>query len=540
MLKTLIKKQLSELRSYFFFNKKKGEKYTGGKLVGMIILFAFIAFSCAFAFYGMGMGFAAATIPLGFDWLYFTIMGGVCFIVGVIGNSFTTFNILYKGKDNEILLSLPIKPGYILISRMLSVYIMGAIYTFIVWLPMLICYFVNAGFSTSVLAGSTICLIMLTLFVFIVSCILGFIIAEISTRIKSKAVISVILILLIIGIYYLMYFRFNAMLQSFMQNAQKIESAINGLYNPLYMLGNAFLGALHYLLITFVSSIVLTGITYLVLDKTFIRVSTRSQKVSKKEYKADRQIKTSSIKSALLSREQKKFFGIPVYMINSGLGVVVIIIGAIAIAIKGSDLASLKDALVMFSKFYGELIYILVVAALIMVISMNNVSLPSLPLEGKTLWILKSLPVETKDILEAKVNLHVKINSIPPVIFSVVFGIVLGASVDIIILMSLASYMYVWVTAYAGVLLSLRNPNFDWPNETVPVKQDLKVLIIMLSGWGIGGAIAGGYFLVYKVMNFTQVGAFQYIMFWFVAFVIASTILRKKLYTEGVKKFEAL
>ena len=142
MLKALIKKQFAELASVYSFNKKKGQQRSKGGAVGIMILLAFCALSCGFAFFGMGMLFSSSFIPQGLDWLYFALMGAIAVCVSLIGEVFATYSMLYNAKDNELLLSMPIPAGKILLARMSTLYIMSVIFTAI---------FTNAGFMLGVM-----------------------------------------------------------------------------------------------------------------------------------------------------------------------------------------------------------------------------------------------------------------------------------------------------------------------------------------------------------------------------------------------------
>ena len=61
----------------------------------------------------------------GFDWLYFALFGIIGLMFGVFGSVFNTYAALYKANDNDLLLSLPVPVGSILLSRLLGVYLSG-------------------------------------------------------------------------------------------------------------------------------------------------------------------------------------------------------------------------------------------------------------------------------------------------------------------------------------------------------------------------------------------------------------------------------
>ena len=52
-------------------------------------------------------------------------------------------------------------------------------------------------------------------------------------------------------------------------------------------------------------------------------------------------------------------------------------------------------------------------AALCMLASMNDMAAPSVSLEGKSLWLLQSLPVTPWQVLRAKLRLQLLLTAIP-------------------------------------------------------------------------------------------------------------------------------
>ena len=46
--------------------------------------------------------------------------------------------------------------------------------------------------------------------------------------------------------------------------------------------------------------------------------------------------------------------------------------------------------------------------------------------------------------------------------------------------------------AFAGIMMNLRYPKFDWENEAVPVKQGASPMLTMLVGFG-GFLLMGGF-----------------------------------------------
>lgn len=164
---------------------------------------------------------------------------------------------------------------------------------------------------------------------------------------------------------------------------------------------------------------------------------------------------------------------------NCGLGVIFAVGGAVFIFIK-SDYIN-----VVAGELPGIDIAPLLCISLAYILSMNTVSAPSISLEGKTLWILRSLPVSAKDILKAKINLHLVICLPFSVISSALCTLAVMPTPSMTVLIFVFPAATILFCALFGLIMNLKFPKFDWINETVPVKQGISVLFAMFGPMAI-------------------------------------------------------
>ena len=144
LFKALLKKQLIELNSFIFLDRKTSKKRTPGKIVMYILLYLVLFFTIGFTFFGMGSTVAEVAVSFDLDWFYFAFAGIITLMLGIFGDVFNTYSTVYRPKDNDLLLSMPIKPSMILTVRMFSVYLIGLLYEASVMIPMSIAYWLNA------------------------------------------------------------------------------------------------------------------------------------------------------------------------------------------------------------------------------------------------------------------------------------------------------------------------------------------------------------------------------------------------------------
>lgn len=88
-------------------------------------------------------------------------------------------------------------------------------------------------------------------------------------------------------------------------------------------------------------------------------------------------------------------------MLNCGLGIVFMLIAAVALLIKQDVVRSM----ILKAAGYEELFALAAVAAICMMTTMNDMAAPSVSLEGKNLWLVQALPVSGWQVLKAKMGL---------------------------------------------------------------------------------------------------------------------------------------
>ena len=129
MLKTLLKKQMMEIFRGYFYNTKKNQARSKGATAAYFLLFAFLIVAVIGGmFFALSLSLCAPMAKAQMSWLYFAIMGMLAIVLGTFGSVFNTFSGLYLAKDNDLLLSMPIPVSMIMVTRLLSVYIMSLIY----------------------------------------------------------------------------------------------------------------------------------------------------------------------------------------------------------------------------------------------------------------------------------------------------------------------------------------------------------------------------------------------------------------------------
>lgn len=495
MLKVLLKKQLLEINRSIFFNQKTGNRRSKGAIAVFIVLFAFLMLFLMGMFGSAAYMLASVFIPQGLDWFYFTTVGGLAILFGVFGSVFNTYATLFLAKDNDLLLSMPIPIKYILISRLLSVYIMGLIYSSLVSLPAAVIYIIVAKMSVKGVIGSLLLIVLISIFVFILSCGLGYIVAKIATRLKNRGIVTAIISLVFFGLYYFCYSQATNILQHLQENGEAIAGSVKSFAYPLYAFGKAGEGEPIFLLCVAVAFILLLYIVYLLLSKSFLKIATSVAKSPKTVYNG-KPIKQKTVFGALLKKEFKYFTSSANYMLNCALGSVFMIAAGIAALAKLGDAYNFEDLAAIISSLASTI----AIAGVMLIASMNTITAPSISLEGKNLWMAKTLPLDARLLLKAKVFLHVIVTLVPAAFLSVCLSISLKLTPIVAIISFATTVVFVFLSAEFGLLLNINHPNLKWSNETAVIKQSLPVFIAMFAGMIFSIAIGTANFFLEIVM----------------------------------------
>lgn len=533
MRKALLHKQFLELNQFYFVNKKNGNQRSKGGTTGMIILFVFVFICAALLFFMLGNGVAILTKTAGMPWLYYALMGLSAILFGVFGSVFNTYAALYKAKDNDMLLSMPIPVDEILFVRMLGVFAMSLLYTSLVWIPGIIAYIINFGLQPLGLIFSVINIVTVTMIVTVLTCLLGWLVALASNKLKNKNIAIVVFTVIFFVFYYYVCFNMQSVMETILQNSAAIGNSISHIW-PLYILGKASAGDLVSMAIFVVISVVLFLIGCKVMSATFIKIITTTEKVAKVEFKAGL-IKKNTVEKTLFDREKRHFLSSPTYMLNAGLIIMLMPILTVVLIYNVPQFYEVLREFEIDSQQIQKYLSLAIEVIMLFMISTNVYTAPSISLEGKNLWIVRSLPVKTSSVLAAKERFGILLSVPMSVICTICIGIAFKISILEILLCVAIVIAYTILNADIGLMLNLKMPNLNWTSEGVPIKQSMAVFITLFGGWLVS-VVAG--VLGFLLIRF--IGSVGGLLVNLAIFTIILVITRRWVFTKGIAIFEKL
>jgi ABC-2 type transport system permease protein len=525
----LLRINLKSLISGMYSQNKKGVK------IFLSIMLIYGALALLFLF---GMVFAMicpAFYAIDLGWLYFSFVALVIFSLGFITSIFTVSSLIFNAKDNERLLAMPIKSTDIVVSRILTLLFYEYLFTFLVAAPAIFIWWFT-GFGD--LVGTVIFvleLLLLPLLALALACVVGWLVALISSRIPGKKVFTVLFSLAFMAAYFLVFANLQARLAELVAAGEILASAISKSMFPIYHFGLAvadknLLSLLLFVLCAVVPFVIMCS----VLGRSFIRIATAKRGERKRVYK-ERALKSSSSARALTVIEIRRLMTDPMVFMNVGLGPILAVALGGFVLVKPDIVIDLSGQITTLVPGLSPLV--LTTAALVLVgAAMSETSSISVSLEGKTLWLVKSLPLSGGQVLMPKIWAHMVLVGGTGLFASLCCVLRLpGSALDILAAL-IAPQAAALAFGFFGLIINLALPKFDWQNPIQVAKQSVSGIIYIFASM----ALTVGFVFLYPLAFAGVMGVTQYLLA-LSAFLLAVALLQYLYVTRGgARRFAAL
>ena len=535
---SLLKATMSQDMSLFKIKSKKQSKIS--KIILPIVLTLIVMFS---------MGTYAAMlaeqlVTYNLTYIVLTIFIMITSLLTIIEGIYKSQGILFEAKDNDLLFSLPISKSKIFFTRLFKLISFEFLYNSLFMAPAMIVYAMFEKTNINFYIISFIMLILLPIIPTIIACIIGYIIKGIASRSKAKNIVQIVLTTIMLLFIFYASFNMQGFIANITQNANSINDAITKIYYPagLYikLIQNFnILDLVILLAINIIPAILFVYIASIFYFKITSRLGEKGNNKKKANW-AKNENKTFKVKtqlSGLINKEIKRFLSSPVFVINTGFGIILVAVFTIAITINfdgiiesmmhGNDLGiSIEEIKAILPKiYYGFIVF---------ASCMTSITSSMISLEGKSFNITKSLPVAPEKILLAKV-LASNIISIPIVLISdVIFFVAFKVNVTDIIFILLASVIMPTVTALIGILMNLTYPKMDATSDTEVVKQSMSSGLSVFIGMFLA-ILSIGIIIIGSKINLNLFIILELLVFSLIIFVLWK-ILKK----YGIKKFREI
>lgn len=484
---SLLKAVMSQDMNLFRYKlKKKSSK------ISSIMFPIFLAILVMAGIGTYAVMFAYELAPLNLTHVVLTMYILFTVVITLIEGIYKTQGILFDAKDSDLLFSLPIKKSTIFFVRIFKLLAFQYLYNLLFMLPAfaVYAYFEKPGISFYLI--SIIMTLLIPIIPTIISALLGSIIKTISVKFKAQKLIQVLsTIIVFIGIFFLS-FKLKDIITSVVQNAMSINNTLTNIYYPakLYIQLIQDFKIQDFLMLLAIN-IIPTILFIYIASINYFKVISKSKETSSstKRKKNTQNIKTKSKIQALVSKEIKRYFSSTVYIFNTSFGIILMLVititlcvnldGAINAVLEGENIGLTMEQIESYiPKIYFQIV--------IYTACMTSITSSSISLEGKSLYILKTIPIEIRKIFKAKI-ITSNIITMPIMFVSeIIFFIIFRPKIKDIIFILLATIIMPTLTAVIGLLVNLKHPKLNASSDTEVVKQSASSGISVLIGMVLG------------------------------------------------------
>lgn len=471
-------------------NKLKEEKsilkVIGTILVGLLILASLLFTMGTYTYLGTNFlkdyGLEAYVLP---------IIYVICSFTVFYTTIYRAKSYLFASEDN--IFSMPIKSSTILTSRIIVLFILSLIPITLVFVPSFITYgiMLNQGFSFYV--NSLIGYLFMPILPTILGGIVGYFIGYLSSKVSNNKIFETVLTYIAVLIIMFLSFNIQTLAMKFVNNVE----VVNKILNSIGFLINSFMKMITEnskkdLLIYIFTNIASVLVFIAIFAKSYMKIVQNLKTEKAKDKYIEKEYKSKGTIKALLLKEFKMYLSIPIYILNSSFGVVLIFFASIATLFYDKNslykMMEIEPGTVSF--------YALLLAGIGFLVSMTNTSGCSISIEGKNFWILKTMPIKTEDILLSKLLLNVLV-AVPLSIISIIlFGISFELTLMQILTISLSAIVINLACSLFGLIANLKYPRLDFPSYQHVVKQSLSTFFAIMVPLAIYFAFIVGYSLL--------------------------------------------
>lgn len=413
-----------------------------------------------------------------------------------------------KDSDSDLLLSLPIKKSTVVMSKVVTKYLYDLAIYLVIALPFLVISCINH------LDYSTLTYVMLILTSFVlplisvgITLIVDFIVSKLFNKTKFAGLLKSLFMLVMFFVIFLAY-----------------SFTTNNFYSVLI---NNFIFVHNFKNIV----ILLLASLILILLGTFLFTMSFGKNTSryKSKNKTLKFTNSSSPYRLFLKKDFNFYFSTPSYLINTIIGPVMMIVITIIMASLNNQSSSS-----ILNLDFRLFLTLLLCTLLSFSASTSNISAPSISLENKSFWIIKSSPVKISTYFLSKLSLHNFIVLPVVIICSTIFAVVLKLTfVQTLLLISLPALVTIFNSIF-GLFLGVCLPVLDYESETKVIKQSACVFLTMLTSFVLSVLP----FIIQAIFNMENLYFVLFIcLIVNLVFIVISTIL---LFTVGIKKFRKI
>lgn len=431
---------------------------------------------------GYGAPVAGQLAAAGQLWLLFVLMGGMALLMELAFTGLAAQGVVFGGRDAGLLLSMPVPALHILLAKLSALYLENLLMSLFFLLPCGGLWFWYGGGGGPLLwlrlgLGGMFLAMLPT----VLALALGGALALLDSALGGRRAIRLLLYALaVIGLFWL-GIRLNLGVSAFLAGALTGETVrLPGWTALLAWFARGVAGSWARLglfaLVCLAALLAAAGL----LAGQYQRVLTGLSSHRRGPAYRLGAMRARSPLRALLRKEAARYFGTPIYLFNTGIGLVLLPAAGLAAVLFRDSLGGLLRALPA-----GMPRAVPAAAVVLFLLSTVAVSCSSVSLEGHSLWALREAPVSAAGILRAKAlfPLLLSLPALLPGALGLSAGLGLGWAECAGILW--LGGCFAAFNARMGVWINLLLPQLDAVSEMAVVKQSAAAMAGSFGGMGV-------------------------------------------------------
>jgi len=433
-LKPLVMMQLKD-KIDFSFLKSKGKAIS--KIVFSVLGFVAVAAVCYLLFYAsslLGLFSFLPMIPITVIVVIFSVM----FFLSCITSSFGLMKTMYMSNDNQVLLTMPVKPNMVFVSKLIVYYIYELIKNCYFILPLFVAYGIFSGFSLLFYPWLIISYLFISALPVLIGAIISIPLMYVTAWLKQTNFLRISLYVIALGaavwgivtLINLIPADIN-LIKSWGSIYWDIQDFLNNFYytfEPLSLLVSLICGRyvnLHWQLFSIRTLWILLALigvilvlflfVFLISRPLFFKMASKPFEYKKKNItKTFKNRKRKTFLSSL-TKELKTSFRRPEFIYNY---LTVLIVLPIAILLLNKIFNAMNTRLLgTYMTFSFNILMILLI-----LLATNAIIASIYSSEGRTAYLMKTVPHEYKKFLFPKLVVSIVLSSISTLVTVLIFN----------------------------------------------------------------------------------------------------------------------
>lgn len=469
--------RLQEMNGFSKSGRGKRTLLMGAVMALIVLIFAGYAAGLAYSLSILGIGDVIPVYGMyivGIATLFFTVM--------------KTNGILFGYRDYEILAALPVRTASLIGSRFLMMYTVNLAAALVIMVPMGAVYFAMEDHSLVTVIFWTAGALLSPLIPTTIAAVVGAAVMFVSVRMKyASLAASVLGFIAIIAVLALsmqagQLAEMETDLADLAVMGDTIKNAAVKTYPVCGLFGSAVTA---HSFVAFSAFVLLSlgwyAVFLLGISKVYHSIqSALKSHAAKAGYRLGDQ-RGRTVLQCLCLKELKRFFSNSVFLMNVGIGELLAVMMAVFLLAAGPE--KVLDFLqIPFSPAYVQTVNRIAPFAAAGMLSMACTTCTSLSLEGKNIWILKSLPLPAAVVFQGKILANI-VFILPGAVLT---GLAVCLRTSSGAVQGLSAFFVPFAVgcyaAVSGMYLNIKFPVYDWESETQIIKRSMSSFLGMMNG----------------------------------------------------------